>query len=73
MTAFYTLRRSDVGRKTITAFGRVWVTSHFIGRVLPGDVGKRVYRVGQLPSEQILQVENDEQRRRRLERGLGTR
>ncbi len=68
MTAFYTLRRSDVGRKTIKAFGRVWLTAHFIGRILPGDVGKRVYRVGLLPSEQFLQVENDEQRDQRLKR-----
>ena len=43
------------------AFGRVWMALDFIGRILPGDVGKRVYQVGG-----ILQVENDEQRARRL-------
>jgi len=32
-----------------------------IGRLLPGDVGKRVYRVGD-----IVQVENNEQRDARL-------
>lgn len=54
---FYTLTTEDVGRPTLRIFGRTWLVSGFIGRILPGDVGKRVYLVGG-----ILQVENDEQR-----------
>lgn len=57
---FYTLAPGDVGRFMILAFGRAWMTSGFIGCVLAGDVGKRVYLV-----DGILQVENDEQRERR--------
>lgn len=61
MSTYYELTVADVGRATIRAFGRVWPTSGFIGRVLPGDVGKRVYQCGD-----ILQVENNEQRDKRL-------
>lgn len=58
---FYTLTENDVGRAAVRAFGKVWMASTFIGRVLPGDVGKRVYQVGD-----IVQVENDQQRDARL-------
>ena len=60
----YTLQDSDVGKSFLRAFGRVWLVTDFMGRVLPGDVGKRVYlwRDGEGVS-----VENDEQRERRLE------
>ena len=61
--AFYTLTAADVGKPWIRAFGRTRLVSEFIGRVLPGDVGKRVYLVGD-----ILQVENDEQRDARIAR-----
>jgi len=61
--SFYTLRDSDIGKPWIRAWGHVWLTSGFIGRVLPGDVGKRVYLV-----DDILQVENDEQLARRIAR-----
>jgi hypothetical protein len=61
---FYTIRRADVGKATICAFGRRWPTSDWIGRVLPLDVGKRVHR-----RDDILQVENEQQRTRRLRRG----
>lgn len=54
---YYTLAPDDVGRSTLHAYGRTWMVSSFMGRVLPGDVGKRVYLVGD-----VLQVENDEQR-----------
>lgn len=60
-TTFYQLQPSDVERPFIRAFGRVWPTANFIGRVLPGDIGKRVYQVGD-----ILQVENDKQRADRI-------
>ena len=53
----YTLKQADVGKHTIRAFGYVWLVSNFMGQVLPGDVGKRVYWRGG-----ILQVENDAQR-----------
>lgn len=53
--------QSDIDRETFWAFGHWWLVEEFIGRILPGDVGKRVYRVGD-----GVQVENDEQRARRL-------
>lgn len=59
----YTITQADVERPTIEAFGRQWLVVNFMGRILPGDVGKRVHcRDG------ILQVENDEQRAARLAR-----
>jgi hypothetical protein len=58
------LTAKDVGRRTLRAFGRTWLLAGVIGDVLPQDVGKRVYRVGD-----ILQVENDEQLRARLAKG----
>lgn len=62
----YTISRFDIGRPTIRAFGKVWLTQNFIGRILPRDVGKKVYLRGD-----ILQVENDEQfNRRRAATGL---
>jgi hypothetical protein len=64
MTTYYTLKATDVNRANISCFGKIWQTSSFIGRVLPGDVGKRVYLRGD-----ILQVENDEQRNTRIATG----
>lgn len=62
----YTISRFDIGRPTIRAFGKVWLTQNFIGRILPRDVGKKVYL-----RDDILQVENDEQfNRRRAATGL---
>jgi hypothetical protein len=61
---FVTLTHAHVGKTHLRAFGRTWLFSSFIGRVLPTDVGKRVYLY-----DGILQVENDEQRARRLARG----
>ena len=57
---FYALQLTDVNKPTIQCFGRTWLVANFLGRVLPRDVGKRVYRRGA-----ILQVENDEQREAR--------
>lgn len=59
--AFYEIRPQDVGRPTIHFHGRAWPVSNFIGRILPSDIGKRVYRRGD-----ILQVENDEQHAARV-------
>ena len=55
------IRESDVGRPTFNAFGQKWLCQNFIGEILPQDVGKRVYLIGD-----ILRVENDEQRNARL-------
>jgi hypothetical protein len=42
------------------------MVSNFIGRVLEGDVGKRVYLVrNEAGDSDLLQVENDEQREAR--------
>jgi hypothetical protein len=70
---FYELKKTDVGKALINAFGRKWPVSDFIGRVLPTDVGKRVYKASigrsQAPGPAyVLQIENDEQRSRRLGR-----
>lgn len=58
---FYTITSADVGQFAIQAFGRVWPVSDFLGRVLPQDVGKRVYL-----RDGVLQVENYAQRDARL-------
>ena len=54
---FRTITKADVGCFVFEAFGRKWYPQSFIGRVLPIDIGKRVYLVGD-----ILQVENNQQR-----------
>ncbi len=56
------LTADHVGKALIHAFDRNWSVSSFIGRVLPGDVGKRVYLV----SRDTLQAESHEQFHRRL-------
>ena len=61
MRQYQEITNADVGKKFFVAFKCVWPVSNFIGQILPQDVGKRVYRIGD-----ILQVENDEQRNRRL-------
>ena len=58
---FIELSKEHIGQPWLKAFGNIWLVSDFIGRILPQDVGKRVYLIGG-----ILQVENDEQRTRRL-------
>lgn len=63
--AYYTLTAADVGRHTLRIFGRNVPASHFIGQVLPGDVGKRVYDTG----DGIVQVENEAQRAARVAKG----
>lgn len=62
MREYREITAEDVERSLIRAFGRTWQTSSFIGRILPGDVGKRIYLTG----EEVLKVENDEQRSRRI-------
>ena len=64
---YYELTRSDIWKPTINMFGKAWRASTFIGRVVPMDVGKRVYLVrSDVPgARSIVQVENDEQFRKR--------
>ena len=57
----YTIKSTDLNMPTIKAFGKVWLTSSFIGRILQQDIGKRVYLV-----RDILQVESAEQYNRRV-------
>ena len=58
---FYTITENDINSFCIRCFGKDWPVSSFIGRILPSDIEKRVYLVND-----ILQVENDEQRNKRL-------
>ena len=60
--SYYDITRDDVGALGFNAWGR-YRTFEFMGQVLPGDVGKRIY---EHPKSGILQVENDEQRAKRL-------
>ena len=60
MRPYVEILPSDIGRETFHAFNRVWGVDEFIGRIMSRDVGKRVYKVGD-----IVQVENDEQRAER--------
>ena len=61
MRKFQEITPADVGQAIFHAFGKAWQASGFIGAILPCDVGKRVYLIGD-----ILQVENDDQRRARI-------
>ncbi len=61
--SYYTITEADVGQHAICCFGKFWPVEEFLGRVLPHDVGKRVYLRGE-----IVQVENNEQRDRRQDR-----
>ena len=65
MLRFRDITQADVGRSVFRAFGTVWQTSSFIGRITSLDVGKRVYLSD---DGNVLQVENDKQRAERLAR-----
>ncbi len=56
MGDYCTIMPQDVGARTVPYFGRKWRVEDFIERIMPQDIGKRVYLVGD-----ILQVENKEQ------------
>ena len=64
MRPFYTITQQDVGRSFLLVFGRTWMVQDFLGRVMPRDVGKRVYEVT-TSGLSILAVENDEQMKTR--------
>jgi hypothetical protein len=53
----------DIEKAHIQVAGRTWPTSGFIGRILPTDVGKKIFLV-----DNTLQVENDDQRAIRLQK-----
>jgi hypothetical protein len=57
----FTIREYHVGLTFIRWQGRTWGLTSVLGRIQPSDVGKRIYNVGG-----ILQVENKEQRDKRL-------
>ena len=66
---FYTITSEDAGKSSIlTTAGNIYV-GDIMGRILPGDAGKRVYRVP-VPDDGgwIFQVENDKQRDERMSR-----
>lgn len=69
---FYTITPADVGKTVIeTEIGPI--RTEFMGRVLKGDVGKRIYRMPAGVSYDgkplyVWQVENDHQYARRMER-----
>jgi hypothetical protein len=58
---YYTLVDRDVGKNWLLAFEQTWLVSDFMGRILPTDVGKRVYQQGD-----VLQIESNNQRSRRF-------
>ena len=58
---FVTLRADHIDKPELQAFGRRWNVVDFLGRIMAQDIGKRVYLVGD-----ILQLENEEQRDKRL-------
>ena len=61
MGKYYTIKKRDVGKRTIKAFGKVWLVSDFLGLMFDQDVGKIVYERGG-----ILQVESSEQMAKRI-------
>jgi len=61
MRQYREITENDVGEPLFDAFGKMWVVGNFMGRILSIDIGKRVYLVGD-----ILQVENDMQRSKRM-------
>jgi hypothetical protein len=66
---FYTITSADVGRATITTTAGTIRILEVLGRILPGDVDKRLYLVpcDDPHAHWIWQAENDEQRDARLE------
>lgn len=59
---FYTITAADVGVAVLHAFGRTWQVVNHMGTILPGDVGKRVYRTVIPGGGAVLHMEGDHQR-----------
>lgn len=57
------VNENDIDKQTILVGGRSFLVQSFCGVLLPTDVGKRLRLSGD-----VLQMENDEQRARRLAR-----
>lgn len=51
----------EMVRRPLSLGSDLWKLKNALGKLLPQDVGKRVYQVGE-----IYQVENSQQRDRRL-------
>lgn len=74
MSEYYTIKESDAGRYTFSAFGRTWAAdSHRVerGRLLPVTVnpayiGKRAYPFTDDAGRECLQVEGTGGRRGRF-------
>lgn len=62
---FFEIKPEHVGKGYTQAFDRTWQVACFIGRIFASDVGKYVFLRGD-----VLQVESDEQRARRLATAL---
>ena len=60
---YFVIGKEHVNCAFVRAFGKTWPVSGFMGRIFKRDIGKIVYLVGD-----ILQVENDAQRAKRLGR-----
>lgn len=56
------ITEEDVGKPFVAIGGQLRWVSHWIGRILPQDVGKHAYLVGD-----VVQVESDEQFRQRAQ------
>jgi len=69
MKLVHEITKEDIGKSTIQkkcpTCGMVWChigITDLMGRIMPHDVGKRIYEV----SPNVLQVENQEQLKKRL-------
>lgn len=61
MRTFREITTRDINQPSIQAFGQWWQVTGFIGRIMPCDVGKRIYKVADNSGGYFLQVENDSQ------------
>ena len=61
MRQFYTITEEDVGKRHLHAFGSTVPLDEVMGYVMPHDILKRIYKVGD-----IFQVESDAQRDKRV-------
>lgn len=62
-TYLFTIQPDHVGKCSVLARGKMYSMSSVMGRIIERDVGKQVFE-----TNGVIQVENDEQRDRRLGR-----